>query len=106
MAKVLVAAQGVEKVFRTGDIAVHALRGVELEIGAGEFMAIVGPSGGGKSTGVDLLLRHLDPDEGEVRLDGHSLRDLRLHDVRVGVNHLQSLLSCHGCLLTGRGRTS
>lgn len=55
---------------------------VSLEIGAGEVIAIVGPSGGGKSTIADLLLRHLDPDAGRVLLDGHDLKTLRLSDLR------------------------
>lgn len=48
----------------------------------GEVVALVGPSGGGKSTVADLLVRFVDPDEGVVRLDGRDLRDLKLDDLR------------------------
>jgi ATP-binding cassette, subfamily B, bacterial len=49
---------------------------------AGEIVAIVGASGIGKSTIADLLLRLLDPDSGEIRLDGIGLRSIRLGDLR------------------------
>ncbi len=60
----------------------RVLDGVTLRIESGECVAIVGASGGGKSTIADLLVRHLDPRAGTVRLDGHDLRDLLLADVR------------------------
>jgi ATP-binding cassette subfamily B protein len=53
-----------------------------LTVRPGETVAIVGPSGSGKSTIADLLLRLLDPDGGEVRLDGVSLRAIKLDDLR------------------------
>jgi ATP-binding cassette subfamily B protein len=53
-----------------------------LTIPAGQRVAIVGTSGVGKSTIADLLVRQLDPASGNVLLDGHDLRQLRLADVR------------------------
>ncbi len=50
-----------------------ALAGVDLELRAGETVALVGPSGAGKSTLVNLLPRFIDPSEGEVLLDGVAL---------------------------------
>jgi len=51
----LVEAKDVTKVYRTGQVAVHALRGVTLEIHEGDFAAIVGPSGSGKTTLLNLV---------------------------------------------------
>jgi ATP-binding cassette, subfamily B, bacterial len=56
----------------------EALRGVDLAIGAGETVALVGETGAGKSTVMKLLARFYDPDEGRVLLDGHDLTSLEL----------------------------
>jgi ATP-binding cassette, subfamily B, bacterial len=61
------------------------LQNVSLEIPAGAFCAILGPSGVGKSTLADLLVRYLDPDEGHIFLDGHDLRGVSLADLRRNV---------------------
>jgi ATP-binding cassette subfamily B protein len=63
---------------RGGDV----LAGVSLTIGSGETVALVGPTGSGKSTISDLLTRHVDPDRGRVLLDGHDLREIALSDLR------------------------
>jgi ATP-binding cassette subfamily B protein/subfamily B ATP-binding cassette protein MsbA len=55
---------------------------VTLRIARGETVAIVGPNGCGKSTLANLLLRFYDPKQGEVRLDGVDLRQLRLRELR------------------------
>jgi ABC-type multidrug transport system fused ATPase/permease subunit len=57
------------------------LEHVSFEIRAGETLAIVGPSGGGKTTLLNLLARFYDPTSGAVLYDGTDLRDLRLDDV-------------------------
>lgn len=61
------------------------LRGVSLEIPAGQTVAIVGATGAGKSSMVSLLARHYDPTAGQVLLDGVDLRDYDLNDLRKGV---------------------
>lgn len=58
------------------------LEDVSFEIPAGTFCAILGPSGVGKSTLADLLVRYLDPDQGRILIDGIDLRSVRLADLR------------------------
>lgn len=58
------------------------LEGIDLEIGAGEVIALVGPSGAGKSTLADLLPRFYDPTAGRITVDGTDLRELRLAELR------------------------
>jgi ATP-binding cassette, subfamily B, bacterial len=58
------------------------LRGFSLRVAAGETVAVVGPTGSGKSTLVKLLLRLYEVDGGAVRVDGHDVRELRSDDLR------------------------
>jgi len=58
------------------------LNDVSFQVPAGSICAIAGPSGRGKSTIADLLVRFYDPESGSVRLDGRNLREIRLADVR------------------------
>jgi len=50
-----IALKGITKVYGTGHAAVHALRGIDMNIGPGEFVAVMGPSGSGKSTCMNIL---------------------------------------------------
>ena len=59
-----------------------ALDGVNLDIRPGTTVALVGPSGAGKTTAANLLLRFWDPNAGTITLDGQDLRDYRIDDLR------------------------
>jgi subfamily B ATP-binding cassette protein MsbA len=71
-----------------------ALRGVDLNIAHGEFIAIVGPNGCGKTTLASLLVRLFDPTEGSVRIDGFDLEGVSLRSLRsqIGVVPQEPLL--------------
>jgi ATP-binding cassette subfamily B protein len=61
---------------------ISVLEKLSFRVPAGTICAILGPSGVGKSTLADLLVRFYDPEEGTIHLDGTDLRDLRLRDLR------------------------
>ncbi len=58
-----------------------ALDGVTFEVEPGQLVALVGPSGAGKTTATSLLCRFYDPQAGSVRIDGHDLRSLTLDSI-------------------------
>jgi putative ABC transport system ATP-binding protein len=68
--------EGVKKVFLTDEVETHALSNVHLEISAGEFVAIAGPSGGGKTTLLSILGLLDTPSEGTYTLDNRPVSGL------------------------------
>jgi len=69
----ILACRGLRRTFRMGESELHVLRGVDLDIAAGQFVAIEGRSGSGKSTLLHLLGALDAPDAGTVLLDGQDL---------------------------------
>lgn len=85
MTEPVIVAEGLTKVYKMGDVEVHALRGLSLTINRGEIVSIVGPSGSGKSTLMNILGCLDLPTDGEYTLDGERvsvLRDDQLADIR------------------------
>ena len=81
----LIEARQLAKTYRLGQVDVAALRGVDVDVGAGEFIAITGPSGSGKSTLMHILGCLDTPTSGRYRLDGEDVSGLsgkRLAQVR------------------------
>jgi putative ABC transport system ATP-binding protein len=72
----VVEAVGLTRVYGEGDAAVHALRGVTLDVEPGKLTAVMGPSGSGKSTLMHLLAALDEPTEGEVTIAGIRLAEL------------------------------
>jgi putative ABC transport system ATP-binding protein len=77
MAESVIHAESLTKVYQMGDVEVHALRGLSLDIYRGEVVSIMGPSGSGKSTLMNILGCLDHPTDGSYILDGEEVAHLR-----------------------------
>jgi putative ABC transport system ATP-binding protein len=73
MTDLLLSVRDASRVYRMGEVDVHALRNASLDIEVGEFLVILGPSGSGKSTLLNLIGGMDRPSSGEIRFDGRDL---------------------------------
>jgi subfamily B ATP-binding cassette protein MsbA len=64
----------------------ETLKDINLEIPAGKMVALVGHSGGGKSTIMSMILRFYDPNSGKITIDGHDIRDVNLKSLRAAMS--------------------
>ena len=75
-AKPVIQLEAIDKVYQTGEVAVHAVRGVSLQVLPGEFVAVMGASGSGKSTLMNVIGCLDRPTAGHYRLDGEEVGTL------------------------------
>ncbi|MFN7916457.1 MAG: ABC transporter ATP-binding protein [Vicinamibacterales bacterium] len=83
----LISLQNLTKTYHVGEVDVHALRGVSLDIDAGEFVSIVGPSGSGKSTCMHILGCLDRPTTGKYLLEGKDVSQLSRDELARVRNH-------------------
>ena len=84
-------------IYNYSDKNISALDNINLEINAGETLAVVGPSGSGKSTLVNLILRFFDPNRGDVFIDGKNLKKIKISSLRKNIAIVsQDTLLFHG----------
>jgi putative ABC transport system ATP-binding protein len=74
MSEPIIKVRELRKVFHVGDVDVHALRGVDLDVQRGEFLSIIGHSGSGKSTLFNVIGGLTPPTAGTIVVDGNDLR--------------------------------
>ena len=79
--KTIIRLKDVWKTYTMGDVKVHALRGLNLEVEQGEFLSIMGPSGSGKSTAMNMIGCLDIPSKGEIYLDGTNIATLHESDL-------------------------
>jgi putative ABC transport system ATP-binding protein len=82
----IIQCRDVEKIYRQGDVEVRAVRGIDLDIDAGDLATLAGPSGSGKTTLLSLIGGLDRPTFGEVIVDGQTIADMstsRLADLRL-----------------------
>ena len=85
--KTIIAVNGLKKDFYVGEVTVHALKGVDLKINEGEFVAIMGTSGSGKSTMLNILGCLDKPTAGDYLLDGVNMAQLNKNELAALRNH-------------------
>jgi len=77
----IVRAKGVQKIYQMGKVEVQALKGVNLEVNAGEYMSIMGPSGSGKSTLFNMIGGLDKPTEGKVYIEEVDIAQLDAYEL-------------------------
>ena len=78
----IIKAMNLKKYYTSDTYEVRALDGVSLTVEDGEFIAVVGTSGCGKTTLINLLMRFYDVNDGSIKIDGHDIRDFNRSELR------------------------
>lgn len=101
MAEPIISVRDLKKIYRVGDSEVHALDGISFDLEPGRFLAIVGTSGSGKSTCLNLLAGLEPPSSGSIRILGEKLEKMNEQQlVRFRRNHVGFIFQSYGLIPT------
>ena len=81
MKKTLIKLENVWKVYKMGNVEVNALQGLSLDVKEGEFLAIMGPSGSGKSSFLQLMIREENVTSGDIHFNDFHVNELKGREV-------------------------
>ena len=82
--------ENVRKIYQMGEVEIRAVDGIDFEIGKGEFVVIVGPSGAGKTTVLNILGGMDTATSGKVLVDGKDRKSTRLNSSHVRTSRMPS----------------
>jgi putative ABC transport system ATP-binding protein len=99
MSRELIEVEGATRVYKEGEVEVHALRGVDLKIQAGEFTSLAGPSGSGKTTLLNVIGALDHPTAGHVFVDGEEITGLsRTEAAEFRLEHIGFIFQAYNLL--------
>lgn len=96
----MISAQGLTRTYKARGKSIEAVRGIDLEVGAGEIVGFLGPNGAGKTTTLKMLCTLLEPTGGEARVAGFDLRTGK-NDVRRNIGYVSQSGSTNGMARAG-----
>ena len=85
---IILASEELKKQYFMGEVTVDALQGVDFLVQRGEFVAVMGPSGSGKSLLLKMLLGFVKPDKGEIFINGEELNKHSIKNIRQKIAYI------------------
>ncbi len=83
----------------------RVIDGISFTVGTGEFFVLVGPSGGGKTTTLKMINRLIEPDSGQILIDGHDIASEDVRELRLGIGYVLQQIALFPNMTVGQNVT-
>ncbi|KOA50940.1 sugar ABC transporter ATP-binding protein [Bifidobacterium animalis subsp. animalis MCC 0483] len=83
----------------------RVIDGISFTVGTGEFFVLVGPSGGGKTTTLKMINRLVEPDSGQILIDGHDIASEDVRELRLGIGYVLQQIALFPNMTVGQNVT-